>query len=208
MTHTLHRVGTVENLSQDFVILVMPSKDINHVGSGPKLRRFLELSLESGAIKIGDCRKGNEYHQNGVKEVLDHVEDRAVVHAVFNSEETLTRALKKIKEAELGLCVVVSGLWDRVERCCREVDLEKHTVNHSLGRWGRTDKLPPREILEINTMCGHGMVSVSLIEEVIDEVKKGKLTPEKGAEKLFRPCMCGIFNPDRAAKLLRAMVKN
>jgi hypothetical protein len=208
MTHTLHRVGTVENLSQDFVILVMPSKDINHVGSGPKLRRFLEISLESGAIKIGDCRKGNEYHQGGVNGVLEHVEDRAVVHAVFNSEETLSRALTKIKEAELGLCVVVSGLWNRVEKCCRETGLEKHTVNHSLGRWGRTDKLPPREILEINTMCGHGMVSVSLIEEVIDEVKKGKLTPEKGAEKLFRPCMCGIFNPDRAAKLLKAMIKN
>lgn len=204
MTHTLHRLGTVENLSEDYVILVMPSKDINHVGSGPKLRRFLEIALENGAIKIGDCRNGNEYHQGGIDKVLENVEDRAVVHAVFNSQETLTKALKRIKEAELGLSVVVSGLWDRVEQCCREVGLEKHTVNHSLGRWGRTDKLPSKEILEINTMCGHGMVTVGLIEEVIEEVKKGKLTPEQGAEKFFRPCMCGIFNPHRAANLLRS----
>jgi hypothetical protein len=29
----------------------------------------------------------------------------------------------------------------------------------------------------------------------------------KGAERLFRPCMCGIFNMDRATELLEAMVK-
>ena len=44
MTHTLHRVGSVENLKNDWVILCMPSKDINHVGSAPKLKRFFELS--------------------------------------------------------------------------------------------------------------------------------------------------------------------
>ena len=208
MTHSLHRVGTEENLSEDYLILVMPSKDINHKGSGPKLRRFLEIALESGAIKIGDCRKGNQYHQGGIQAVLDHVEDRALVQAVFNRRESLAKALKKIKEAELGLSVVVSGLWDRVDQCCREVGLEKHTVNYSLGRWGRTEKLPAKEVLEINTMCGHGMVTASLIEEVKEEVKKGKLTAVQGAEKLFRPCMCGVFNPDRAAKLLRAMAKS
>jgi hypothetical protein len=207
MTHSLHRVGTEKNLSEDYLLLIMPSKDINHKGSAPKLRRFLEIALESGAIKIGDCRKGNEYRQGGIQAVLDHVEDRALVQAVFNRRESLAKALKKIKEADLGLSVVVSGLWDRVEQCCREVGLEKHTVNYSLGRWGRTEKLPPQEVLEINTMCGHGMVTASLIEEVMEEVKRGKLTAEQGAEKLFRPCMCGVFNPDRAAKLLRAMFK-
>ena len=30
MSHTLHRVGTEENLKHDFVFLCMPSKDINH----------------------------------------------------------------------------------------------------------------------------------------------------------------------------------
>jgi hypothetical protein len=56
MTHTLHRMGSVEDLSEDYVILVMPSKDINHVGSGPKLRRFLQMALDNGAIRIGDAR--------------------------------------------------------------------------------------------------------------------------------------------------------
>jgi len=206
MTHTLHRLSRERKyLEEDFVVLVMPSKDINHEGSGPKLRRFLVMALEAGAIKIGDCRKGNEYHQGGVDRVLENIEDRAVVHAVFKDIETLKKLLSALKEANLGMSVVVSGLFDRVEQCCREVGLEKHTVNQSLGRWGRTEKLPADPILELNTMCGHGMVTVSLIEEVVEQVKAGGCTPEEGAENLFRPCMCGIFNPHRAGKLLKAL---
>jgi hypothetical protein len=206
MTHTLHRLGRERKyLEEDFVVLAMPSKDINHEGSGPKLRRFLEMALKAGAVKIGDCRKGNEYHQKGIDQVLKNVEDRAVVHAVFKDMESLKVLLSAVKEADLGMSVVISGLFDRVEQCCREVGLEKHTVNQSLGRWGRTEKLPPDTILELNTMCGHGMVTASLIEDVAAQVRSGGCTPEEGAERLFRPCMCGVFNPHRAAELLKAL---
>jgi len=203
MTHTLHRVGTKESLSEDYVVLIMPSKDINHVGSGSKMRRFFVLALEAGAIKIGDARLGNEYHQGSVEKMIENVEDRAVVHAVFNQKDALIKFLVALKEADLGLSVVVSGLFDQVRQCCRKAGLEQHTINQSLGRWGRTDKLPDQEVLQLNTMCGHGMVTVGLIEEVIADVKAGRCTPEEGAELLFQPCMCGIFNPYRAARLLR-----
>lgn len=203
MTHTLHRLGTdISLLKEDFVVLVMPSKDINHVGSGPKLRRFFQLALEAGAIKIGDCRGGNEYYQGGVDRVLENVEDRAVVHAVFKDRESLIRVLKSLKEADLGMSVVVSGLFDDVAECCQESGLKPHSINQSLGRWGATHKLPAGGVLEVHTMCGHGMVSVNLIRTMIDRVKTGKMTAEKAAEELFKPCMCGIFNPHRAAKLL------
>lgn len=207
MTHTLHRMGSEGSLKEDYVVLVMPSKDINHEGSGPKLRRFLEMALKAGAVNIGDARLGNQYHQGGIDKLLDNVEDRAVVHGVFKDQDSLIRILRGLKAANLGLSVVVSGLFDKVAACCNQVGLDKHTVNQSLGRWGRTNRLPPQEILEINTMCGHGMVTVGLIEEVIEEIKNKDLTPEEGAERLFRPCMCGIFNPHRAAKLLSALVE-
>ena len=201
MTHTNHRVG--DYLEEDYVILVMPSKDINHVGSGPKLRRYLEMALENGAIKIGDARLGNEYHQGSVQKVLDNLEDRAVVQAVFKDRKTLVNALKAYKEADLGQCVVVSGIFDHVTECCKEVGLERHTINQSMGRWGNTDRLPPPEMLQLNTMCGHGMVAVNLIKEVVEDIKAGKSTIEEGAERLFGPCMCGIFNPHRAALILK-----
>jgi hypothetical protein len=205
MTHTLHRIGSEESLSEDFVLLMMPSKDRNHVGSAPKLRRFFELAIENDAIKIGDCRSGNEYYQGGVDKVMSNVEDRAVIHAVFKDEKALLSMLKALKDEDLGLSVVVSGLFDTVEKCCREAGLEKHTINQSMGRWGCTDELPPEPVLEINTMCGHGMVTVDLIGKVAEKVKAGSITAEEGAEELFKPCMCGIFNPHRAAKLLEAL---
>jgi hypothetical protein len=205
MTHTLHRTGNPESLSRDYVLLFMPSKDINHVGSGPKLRRMLEICLENGAIRIGDCRLGNEYYQGGVDKLLAHVEDRAVVHGVFNDPDKVVAALKQLKAEDLGLSVVVSGLFEKVRECCKSSGLTPHTVNNALGRWGRTDRLPPPDVLEINTMCGHGMVTVKLIEDTAAKVKSGELTAEKGAERLFKPCMCGIFNADRASKLLNAM---
>ena len=201
MTHTNHRVG--EHLEEDYVTLIMPAKDINHVGAAPKLRQYLKLALEAGAIKIGDARFGNEYHQGGVEKVIENLADQAVVHAVFKDKDTLIKALKAYKSADLGLSVVVSGLFDHVGECCKQVGLERHTINQSMGRWGKTEKLPPPETLQLNTMCGHGMVTVGLINEVVEDVKTGGCTVEEGAERLFAPCMCGIFNPHRAALILR-----
>jgi hypothetical protein len=205
MTHTLHRVGSDDSLSEDYVVLIMPSKDINHEGSAPKLKRFFELALQNKAVKIGDARLGNQYHQGGIDKLIANVEDRAVIHAVFKDQEGLVAMLKDLKAEDLGLSVVVSGLFDKVRDCCKKSGLEGHTINQSLGRWGNTQRLPPDDILEINTMCGHGMVTASLIEKIVKDVREESLSPEQGAEELFKPCMCGIFNPYRAAKLLRRL---
>jgi hypothetical protein len=206
MTHTLHRRGTADSLERDIIFLIMPSKDINHVGSHTPLKRFFEIALEAGAVKIGDCRSGNEYFQGSLQNVINKVQDRAVIHAVFNDEQKAIDMLHRLKEAELGLSVVVSGLLPKVDGVCKHNGIQRHTVEHSLGVWGRVDKLPPEPVLEINTMCGHGMVTVALINDVLDRVRTGGLTPEKGAEELFKPCMCGIFNPKRAAELIRNLM--
>lgn len=202
MTHTLHRMGTRESLQGDWVFLCMPSKDINHEGSGPKLRRFLDLCMENNCVTLGDARLGNEYHQGSLQTMLDNIEDRAVVTASFNNKEAVIKMLEALKKEDLGLSIVVSGLADEVSECCSKTGLKPHTVEHSLGRWGKTEKLPPEELLQIATMCGHSMVSVNYIQEMINEVKMGRMTAEAAGKELFKPCMCGIFNTDRAAKLI------
>ena len=207
MTHTLHRRGSVENLSNDYIFLMMPSKDINHIDSAPKLRRFFKLALKNGCISIGDCRSGNQYHQGGIDKIVENVEDRAVIHAVFDDKQKVVNMMKDLKKEDLGLSVDLSGLIDQADECCRTAGLQRHTVEHSLGIWGKTELLPDEEILEINTMCGHGMVTVNLIKDVIDRIKKGELTIEKGAEELFKPCMCGIFNTKRAGELLKNLIE-
>ena len=205
MTHTLHRLGKEESLRQDFVLTMMPSKGINVEGSATKLKQLLDICMKEGAVKVGDARLGNEYHQGSLDTMLTNIEDQAVVQAVFDDAEKVAQVLGAFKEIDLGLSVVVSGLHDEVEKCCSNAGLKRHTVNQSLGRWGRVDRLPSEDVLEINTMCGHGMVAVGLIEEIAERVKAGELTAEEGAEELFKPCMCGIFNPARAAGLLKAM---
>jgi hypothetical protein len=94
---------------------------------------------------------------------------------------------------------------DGVERCARAADARRHTVEWSLGIWGRTDLLPSDDVLSITTMCGHGMVAASLVERMALEVRRNRLSAEEAALQLARPCVCGIFNPVRAAMLLRAM---
>ena len=217
MSHTLHRVGTEENLKHDFVFLCMPSKDINHEGSAPKLRRFFQLCEKNHCVTMGDCRGGNEWYQKekyhlqdnleGRQHMIDHVEDRAVITATFKDETDVINMLADLKKEGLGMSIVVSGLVDHVKECCHKVGLEPHTVESSLGRIGRTDLLPPNEILEIATMCGHSMVSVNFINEMIEKCRKGRCTPEEAAAELFKPCMCGIFNTDRAAMLIRKMIE-
>lgn len=206
MTHNLHRAGSVESLRDDYVILCMPSKGINDKGSAPRIRRFLEIAQGHGTVKFADGTRGNEYTRGSLQKVFDNIHDYSVVNAVFADPDTVVKFLQTLKEANLGLSVVVTGVFEEVEKICKRAGLESHTVDYSMGQWGRTDKLPPQEMLEINTMCGHGMVSAELIQDVINDVREGNYTPEEGAELLFRPCSCGSFNPVRAARLLREIV--
>ena len=85
--------------------------------------------------------------------------------------------------------------------------IERHSTEHSLGFWGAKDRLPEREILEFNTMCGHGMVSFNFIRKMIDFVILRRLTPKEAAGMPAKFCECGAFNPVRAEKLLERVRK-
>lgn len=206
MTHNLHRAGTPESLADDFVLLFMTAHGFNDEGSAAQLKRCLEVCIENGAIKIGDAKTGAHLTGNTTPaQVVAALEDRSVPHGVFDDSAKLVAALKQLKTEDIGMSAIVSGLKNKVVQCCKEAELTPHTINESLGRWGRVELLPDDDVLALHTMCGHGMITVSLIEEVAAQVKAGKLTPEEGAEKLYRPCGCGVFNTHRAADLLRAM---
>ncbi len=56
-------------------------------------------------------------------------------------------------------------------------------------------------------MCGHGMIPVRLVEKLAEEVASGALGAREAAARLARPCVCGIFNPRRAAALVRVMAR-
>jgi len=142
-------------------------------------------------------------YSHKAQEVVDSA--HGIVHAVFVSKDVVSEVLKELKEADLGMSVVVSGIFENVDECAEKAGLKHHTANFSLGIWGKTEKLPSNDILEVTTMCGHAMVSANLVTTMVDEVKAGRKTPEEAAKVLAPQCACGVFNPARAAKLLAAM---
>jgi hypothetical protein len=206
MTHTLHRLGTPENLVDDYVVLAMSAKGINEAGSAPKLRRFLEMAFAHQPINAGDMKTGNIVNTSR-EEILEGIQDVSIVHAVFASEQQVAAFLQDLRKADLGISVVVSGLIDGTARCAQQAKLSPHTVEYSLGIWGQTERLPDTETLQITTMCGHAMVAANLVHEMVGEVRQGRISAEEAALSLAGHCVCGIFNHQRAARLIAAMAQ-
>lgn len=204
MTHSLHRRGTAESLSEDYVMLCLPAIGINDQGHDPKLKKFLEVCLGHDPVNIGAITLGNMYSHT-TEEVVNAA--HGIVHAVFVKQDQVVDTLKDLDKAGLGMSVVVSGIFEKVDECCEKAGLKHHTANFSLGIWGKTDRLPPDNILEVTTMCGHAMVSANLVRSMAEDVKAGRKTAEDAGKVLAAQCACGIFNPARAAKLLATMAK-
>ena len=208
MTNTLHRRGPAESLKNDYVIFAHTAKGITREGSAPKLQEFMRICLKYHPANIGDSKQGN-IHQDDIdiQKLIANQGDGAGATAVFTDLDTLEKVLGELIRADLGISINISGLLEEVQTCCRKAGIERHSAEHSLGFWGSRDRLPEREILEFNTMCGHGMVSFNLIRKMIEYVKLQRLTPRKAAKIMAKCCECGAFNPVRAEMLLEKIGK-
>lgn len=202
MTHTLHREGTLDNLQDDFVVFTMSAKTVNAKGSSEKMRRFFEILEKYNSVNYGDMKTGNILNSDR-DTIFEGIKDTSIVHFVFTEKETIGKVLDELKEADLGISVVVSGLIGTTDQICRQVGLSMHTVEFSGGIHGKLELLPEKPILEIATMCGHGMVASNLVREMVKQIRKGKKTLKEASLELAKPCQCGVFNPKRAEGLLK-----
>jgi len=185
-------------------MLVMASKDVNMEGSQEKMKQIWDLlsKYEADLVNYGNITTGNS-EQVKIHELRNH--QSRLMHAVFKDRERLKSCLKEIKERNFGLSVVLSGIYDEVEKICAEIGLKPHTTEYSLGVHGRTNKLPGEDVLDITTMCGHAMVSPNLVLHMAKEIQEGRINEKDAARDLSKGCACGIFNPFRAGKLLRKL---
>lgn len=203
MSHSLHRQGTVENLKNDFVMYARTSRWVNREGGGQKLNKIFDITLLEKPVNFG----ASIYGKN-VMSGLDITEFKTILEknvgfiCCFSDREAVKRTLKKIKDAEIGISIVVSGLIDEVFKIAGEIGLKPHTAFLSLGIHGKKELLPDEKVLEVTTMCGHGLVATKLTKSIMKKVKEGKITPEEGARLLAQPCPCGIVNTDRCTELL------
>jgi len=208
MTNTLHRQGPLESLKNDYVIFAHTAKGITREGSAPKLQEFMRICLKYAPVNIGDSKQGNSLQDDiDIQKLISNQGDGAGATAVFTDLDTLRKVVEELIRADLGLSINISGLMDEVQQCCRRAGMERHSAEHSLGFWGAKDRLPEREIMNFNTMCGHGMVSFNFIRKMIEYVKLKRLTPKKAATIMGKCCECGAFNPVRAEMLLEKVKK-
>jgi len=229
VTHTHHRRGSRESLEKDYVVLSMidPEAGAQHDYKGPlrgRVRRFLEicerrrpaaLLARASGRRLRYLRGWEPEMDSGIhkastlKDIVrcEELADEGIGHAVYTDREAVREVLRDLKEADLGISIVVSGVFDVVFDVCREVGIEPHTVNMSLATWGKTELLPDQPVLEICTMCGHAMISPRLVESIVGRVGRGAVTPEDAAVELGKQCTCNIFNTVRAAEIIRNLAQ-
>jgi len=203
MTHSLHRRGTAESLSGDYVFIMIQAVGFNEDGAVPKMQEFLRIALRHKPVNIGSVDLGGRIDKP--EEVIANLQK--IAHVVFDNQEAVIAFLKDLKKADLGLSVTLSGIYEKVDECLAKAGLKHHTANFSLGVWGRTEKLPGNDILEVITMCGHALISANLVKAMVGDIKAKTKTPEEAAKALMPQCACGVFNPARAAKLMAAMAR-
>ena len=203
MSHTLHRFGPEETFQNDFPFISRPAMKINSDGAAPKMRRVIEIALDHEPVNWGSLTtKQNLTIGFDREDLLNKTEDNSPGMGCFDDRDKVVAVLKQLKEEDLGMSVVVTGLRDKVEDICREAGLTPHSADLSLGIFGATELLPEDETLCFTTMCGHAMLSAGLVRNIRKAVREGRLTPEEGARILAKPCYCGVFNQTRAAALL------
>lgn len=206
-------------MEKDYVIYGLASnvemlkgKEPQYVNTKQLFNKFMEVCVQHNPVNAGciypskepyskTFAKGNSW-EDMRKDIIDYTETLAV----YDNKEAVERTLKALKESEIGLSVVVSGVFEKVYECCNGAGLTPHTVNLALGIRGKMDKLPRGKSLEIVTMCGHGLVSRYLVEDLARRIISGEVTCEEAAKRLGANCVCGAFNTKRAAELLGEMV--
>lgn len=205
MTHTLYRQGRYDELKNDFVLLAMCATGITHRGSAGVKKELFELLQQFPHANAGEVKTGSVFNAK-LADILEGFVDTSVLHYVYVDKPTLVDVLEAVRKADLGISVVISGVFDEVNACLNKVGLKPHTVEHSGGIWGKTDRLPPQNVLNITTMCGHGLVSGNLVLDTVKKVKRGKLTLAEAGARLAQPCICGIFNPKQAEHFIEQLM--
>ena len=201
MSHSLHRFGTEENLQNDYTFYARSSRYVNRKGCGPKLRRIFDIMLSEALVNFGHSERSLKSGLS-IEEYADSLDNAYGICGCFSDISALKSFLIKYRQAQTGISLVISGLIDEIVKLAEELDLKPHTAFLSLGVHGKKALLPEDKILEITTMCGHGMVSSQLVTAVARKVRSGEMSLREGADQLAQPCPCGIFNTDRCQALL------
>ena len=216
MTNTLHRYGKAASFDDDIIVFAIPCKGKNDEGALEKLKTFLRICARYKPSNMGNSSFGSykpsktlrpTVHWNrdthpDYESVIAAVEKVGTVAAVFDSKERAESCLRDVIEADLGLSINISTSVEGAKAAGECCGIKRHSVEYSLGFFDPHDHLPNSQVLELSTMCGHGMVSFNFAKKMLDMVREGRRTPDQAVSTMARFCPCGVYNPDRAKRLL------
>jgi len=216
VTNTLHRYGNSESFRDDYIVFAIPARGYNDEGAVEKLKTFLRICAKHGPANMGNSSRGgyapsSELHPTvhwrrdaspDFETVIEGVAKPGTVAAVFDSREKAEACLREVIGADLGLSINMSTSVDGAQQAAGDCGIKRHSVEYSLGFIDCHDHLPNSQVLELSTMCGHGMVSFNLARKMADMVREGRRSPDQAVATLARFCPCGVYNPARAKRLL------
>jgi hypothetical protein len=216
VTNTLHRYGSAKSFYDDYIIFAIPCKGVNDQGAVEKLKTFLEICSRHNPVSVGNSELGSyrpsrkarpsvhwarDLHPDH-RSVMDAVHSLRTVAAVFDGRAKAESCLRDVIAADLGLSVNVAASVEGAREVAAACGIKRHSVEYSLGFSDPHDHLPSGQVLQLSTMCGHGMVSSALAAKMLELVREGRRSPDEAAVTLARFCPCGAFNPVRAKRLL------
>lgn len=220
MTNTLHRYGTPESFRDDYIVFAIPCKGKNDEGSIEKLKSFLRICVKHNPTNIGNGNCSGFSPQKNLKPtahwkrpqqadwdtVIDEVIKPGTASGVFAREEDALNCFKEVIAADFGLSVNISTSVGNAQQIAGNSGIKRHSIEYSLAFNDPHDHLPNSQVLALSTMCGHGMVSFNLAKKMLDMVREGRRTVDQAAATLVRFCPCGVYNPERAKRLIEEAV--
>ena len=221
MTNTLHRYGNENSFNDDYIIFAIPSIGNNDEECIPKMKEFLRICVKHGPSNMGNGNRGSFAPEKALnptvhwnreanpdwEAVIEGIKKPGTVAAVFSNEESAKACFEEVVACDFGLSVNISTSVENARRVAESSGIKRHSVEYTLTLNDPHDHLPKSQILSLSTMCGHGMVSFNLARKMLDMVREGRRSSEQAVATLVRFCPCGVYNPDRAKRLLEAAAK-
>ncbi|QWA13194.1 hypothetical protein GTU79_11350 [Sodalis ligni] len=202
MTHTLYRAGTPESQGEEICWLAYSTKGLNDDNFPETARHLLRAVEESGDVaNWGDTKIGTILTMPAA-EIKARLQKNSRLRGVFSNPRAAVKFLRILKKKELNQSILLSGVITELVRICKEAGVTPCYANMSLGVFGNTSRLTDPKTLSITTMCGHQRIPAKYVRALEHDVDQGRMTAEEAANKMGGICMCGVFNPDRAAGIL------
>jgi hypothetical protein len=151
-------------------------------------------------------KTGNIYNTT-MDDILANVTDGTVVQCTFDNRDKIVALIEELKERRPGISVIITGVTDVVQQCMHEAGLGSiHSLEYSLGTWGKTERLPGYAVLKLLTMCGHAMIASDLVGKMVRDVKRGRRTIRSCLVEMAQCCTCGNFNLTHAEKIFKEVM--